>query len=544
VWADPRPRWARARVGSLSAGLLAAFCAGLCPWQGAGAQSVPVGDVREDYLRLLQILGRAEVGSLSVRPLRDVAGALEAEGPWSDRFGSPPRSDGALVVAPTDIRLRLFHNTSFPVGQNDGAVWQGTGLTSALEAGVTASWRGLSVALRPTLIHTGNASFELGTVTVPGQPVYAYPWRMIDLPQRFGPDPFWTLDPGQSEVRVHGFGATAGVSTANLWWGPARRNGIIMSNNGPGFEHAFVGTDGPLDVGVGEIELQWVWGDLDQTDWLDPTLATTDRFLTGIVAAFSPSFLPGLSLGLTRVFYAWKPDGGVPFGDYFIVFQGVRKEYFVTPQNPTGNDEHDQMLSLFGRWVIPEGGFEVYWEWARNDHSWNFRDFILEPDHSQGYTLGLQKAIELSGKILTIGGELTHLERSTTRELREVPSYYVHNVVAQGYTQRGQIIGAGVGPGGNAQHFGAELYAEWGRLGLFLQRDVRDNDSFYTWVAANNGTRWDHDISLHAGTDAVFFAGDWDWNVGLMLTRELNRYYYWRDLWNLNMTLSARWRAG
>ena len=509
------------------------------------AQTVPVGDVREEYLRVLQTLGRANVGSFSIRPLRIEAAdsALEAEGhPWADRTEAKTLEAPHLRVSPTAARLRVYTNTSFPVGQNDGAVWQGKGLTTALEAGARVLWRGLAITLQPTLLYTQNRAFELAPVTVPNQSPYAYPWRLVDLPQRFGPDPYWTLDPGQSEMRLHGFGAAVGLSTANLWWGPARLNPIVMSNNAGGFAHAFLGTDGPLGIGIGELELKWIWGDLDHTEWFDAGLADRDRFLTGIVASYSPSFLPGLSLGATRVFYAWKPEGGVPLGDYFIVFQGVRKEYFVTPTNRTGDDEHDQMLSLFGRWVVPEGGFEVYWEWARNDHSWNFRDFILEPDHSQAYTLGLQKALEWSGNILSLSAELAHLDASSTQELRETPTYYVHHVVGQGYTQNGQVIGAGVGPGGGSQQFAADLYAGWGRAGLYVRRDVRDNDSFYRWAAANGGTRWDHDIWLHAGGHGLMFVGDWEVGGGLMLTRELNRYFYWRDLWNLNVSLSARWR--
>ena len=123
--------------------------------------------------------------------------------------------------------------------------------------------------------------------------------------------------------------------------------------------------------------------------------------------------LEGLSLGLTRVFYRIVPAGGVPVGDYFSVFQGVRKKTLA------GDDDHDQILSLFGRWVLPESGFEVYFEWARDDHSWEIRDFLLEPEYSQAYTLGLQKAIELSGdRLIALRTEFTHLEMHRSALIR------------------------------------------------------------------------------------------------------------------------------
>jgi hypothetical protein len=514
----------------------------------ARAQTLDVGDFRQEYLRVLQLLGQDQPVSFTVLPMRtsDLEARLGTSGrPWSARFSGAGSEATSRALAIADSRLRLYVNSDVPMGQNDGAVWQGRGLTAALDFGARGRWRGLSVAVRPTLIYTQNADFELAPVTVSGMPEYAYPWRRIDLPQRFGPDPFWKLDPGQSEIRVRGFGAAAAFGTTNLWWGPAVRNAIVMSNNAAGFPHVSLGTDGPLDVGIGLLEAQWIWGDLEDSDWYDPARGDPDRFLTGIVLGYSPSFLRGLTVGMTRTFYAWKPAEGIPLSDYFLVFQGVRKERLATPQNPAGNDEHDQILSLFGRWVPGGSGFEAYVEWARNDHSWNFTDLLLEPEHSQAYTLGLQQALELSGnRLLVLKGEITHLERPTTIQVRISPTYYAHHIVGQGYTHGGQVLGAGIGPGGNSQHVGADLYAPWGRAGLYVQRDVRDNDAYYGWVEDTgvvDGNLYHH-VPIHLGLHGLGFAGDLTLGGGLAVTREFNRYFFGREGWNANISLTASWQ--
>jgi hypothetical protein len=518
---------------------LGALCA--LAWNAtASAQSIEVGDPFEDYARVMQILGRADAGSFTIRSLTTDGFSLDdASHPWAGRWASPAESPVTLIAP----RLRTFVNSSYPVGQNDGAIWQGKGLTTALDVGAHASWRGLSLTLHPTLIHNQNASFELGVGTMTGLPVYAYPWRVIDMPQRFGPDAFWTVDPGQSELRLDVRGATLGVSTADQWWGPAIRNPIIMSNNAPGFPHAFLGTDGQVETGIGGFEARWVWGRLTQSDWFDPAVPNTKRFVTGLVATYSPSFLAGLSVGFTRLFYGYIPDDGLPLGDYFAVLGGLRKKTLASPSNPTGDDEHDQLISLFGRWVLPESGFEVYAEWARNDHAWAFRDFILEPEHSQAYTLGLRKAYELSGaRVLALTAELTHLERSTTSEVRANPVYYAHHIVTQGYTQEGQVVGAGLGPGGGGQHVGADLYAPWGRAGVYFARQMKDNDAYYVWAIANNQTTCCHDVSINGGAHGLIFVGDFDLGVGFIATHEYHRYFYGLDLSNLNLSVSARWR--
>ncbi|HET9948654.1 MAG TPA: capsule assembly Wzi family protein [Longimicrobiales bacterium] len=516
----------------------------------AAAQSLTVGDALEDYLRLLQIGGADVPGSFTVRGVWEDGTWEEVGGgagtPWEDRLaGERARAERGAALSILDPRLGLFANTRQPTPGNDGALWQGKGLTGVLEMGAAARWGPLTLTLRPALLFNQNADVDLAPVIVSGQTEWAYPWRWIDMPQQFGPDAFWTVDPGQSELRLDLFGASAGVSTANLWWGPGIRNAIVMSNNAPGFLHAFLGTDGPLDIGIGGLEARWVWGRLELSDWYAPAATNRDRFITGIVLAYSPEFVPGLSLGLTRVFYVFSDDG-VALGDWFAVFQGVRKRTLVTPENPTGDDEHDQLLSLFGRWALRESGFEVYWEWARNDHSWDVRDFVLEPEHSQGYTLGIQKAFELRGsRLLALRFELTHLEADPTFQVRARGTFFTHHIVRPGYTQRGQVIGAAVGPGGNGQHLGADLYAPWGRARLWVQRDVTDNDAYYEWVAANGPAEgWCcHDVSFRFGLDGLWFAREaLDLGGGAVVTRQLNRWFEGPDVWNLNLSLTARWR--
>ena len=175
---------------------------------GGAAQSLDVGDSREALLRLWQLTGDAALNSFSLRPLvsrEDEAIHGAGAGPWANPFVLEPLfASSGVEITPLEARLRSFVNTGHPVGANDGVVWQGRGVTAALDLGTTLSWRGLRVTAKPTIVFAQNRVFDLATVEVAGMPECAYPWRRIDLPQRFGPESFWTLDPGQSEVRVSG----------------------------------------------------------------------------------------------------------------------------------------------------------------------------------------------------------------------------------------------------------------------------------------------------------------------------------------------------
>jgi hypothetical protein len=518
----------------------------------AVAQVVDLDDPVRAYLRLMQISGRPVVGSYTVLAVERPSEGLGVGHPWGERLSAmlvaPPGLDtdgDAPRLHAQGALFRAFVNTHHPDGQDDGAVWQGRGLTTALDVGATLRWGALTVTAQPTLTFSQNASFDLAPVQVADMPPYAYPWRRIDWPQRFGTDPHWRLDPGQSEVRVDWRGARAAFGTRNLWWGPGIRNAIVMGASAPGFPHASLGTSGPVDIGIGALEVDWIWGRLGQSDWAPPDLPTDDRFLTGIALAYDPTFLPGLTLGATRVFQRLVPPGGVDLGDYFLVFQGLLKSGLASDTSPDGTDESDQMLSLFWRWVMPESGFEAYMEWARTDHSWNLADLIQEPEHSRGYTLGLQKLVsEAADRLVVLGLEATTLESTPTFQLRPRPTFYEHSIVAQGYTHEGQLLGASVGPGGSAQAVSLDVFAPWGKWGALLRRRVHDNDAYWVWAQANGLSFDQHHVSLDVGGSVLRFMGAFEAGGGLMVTREFNRYFGYREGWNVHFDLSLRWRPG
>jgi hypothetical protein len=508
------------------------------------AQDLRVWSPEERYLRVLQISGLADAGSLTVRPVLAYSGRPVSEGhPWATRDLFPAEDTDGLSVWMADARLRTWTNTTVPRGLNDGAVWAGKGLTGAFDATAYLRWGGLSVTVNPTLIYNQNAAFDLAPPTWTAPSEYAYPWRRIDWPQRFGSDSFTTFDLGQSRIAYDLSWARASFGNESLWWGPGIESAIIMSSNAPGFLHGSLSTSRPVDIGIGTLEGQWIWGGLDQSEYFDPTLAEEGRYLTAMVLTYSPSFLSGLSLGGTRVFQQFVPDGGLPFSEYFLVFQGLFKEGQVSDNQPDGTDARDQMVSLFGRWVFPESGLEAYVEWARTDHAGNLQDLVLEPEHSRGYTLGFQKVTSLSeDRALVLRGEMTQLESAATFQLRPRPTYYEHSVVTQGYTHKGQILGAWVGPGGNAQNLGFDWYDGWGRASFQFRRQVHDNDAFWVWAPENDRSFDDHDVSLDFGVDGLLFVGDFDLSGGIVFTHEINRYFYGPRVNNWNVQLGARWR--
>ena len=237
----------------------------------------------------------------------------------------------------------------------------------------------------------------------------------------------------------------------------------------------------------------------------------------------------------------WR-KGGPALDEVMSVFIPLEKASFVTPDNPRGDDRMDQMASLFFRWAMPDSRFEVYGEWGRGDHSWNYRDLIVEPEHASGFMAGMQKVSRGSPDgFWRFAAELTVLGSARTTMLRAPASaFYVHHLIRQGYTQRGQVMGAGIGPGSSQASIGVHRFARWGMAGVRVQRTVLDNNRFY--VLEQSFRR--HEVEPALGADLLLFRGAWDIVASATLARLFNQHYIEEnDRDNVNLRLGLRYHS-
>lgn len=477
-----------------------------------------VDDEYTDFARVLAITGLAPDRDGVFRRLsgdRARTFCARADVPWLARL-RPPARFGHLSIVPATVRSEF--NSAYPRDGNNGALWAGRGLSTAVSAGVGLQWGVLSAAIQPTIAFQQNQSFQIAQTGFAGFSPYVYPFHdhEIDWPQRFGPSAYWTADPGQSYVRLDYRGFGAGISTENLWWGPARLNPIILSNTAAGFRHFFVGTNGPHATPIGRVQAELTWGELQQSRYFSLT-GSPQRMFAGLVLGWEPRWLPGLTVGAARVFMDSIPPGGLTLSELFDPYLHPRANIGVKPNNQIG--------SFFARWALPESGFEAYAEWAREDNWDSTHDLILEPDHSQGYTLGFQKVLPHGTHWLRVYGELTHLGSSATlRSGRGLVSFYIHSEIQQGYTQEGQLLGAAIGPGSNAQTVGADWFSRAGRTGFSLGRVAHDDDAYYTTFAPNYGFSG-HDVELTGTIRQLLFLGPVGLDAALSFSRRYNREF-------------------
>ena len=511
-----------------------------------GSAEIFVGSELEDYLRLLQIQGKSELYPWSIRALSprevDRLAPQDTMHPWAGHYDLQPDSGGGLRWELVRPRVQAIYNSAFPYGSNDGAIWAGRGLTTAVQGGITARYGPLSLILAPVLFRAENAGFPLMPTGAAGPLAFAdgrSPFA-IDAPQRFGEDVYARLDAGQSTLRLELPVVSFGVSTANQQWGPAGEYPIILGNNAPGFLHAFLGTSAPLDLWVGKVHGRLVWGQLEQSEYSPVSAAETRRFMSGLVGVFTPRGVPGLEIGGSRFFHSPWPEEGLGSEQVLKPLEAFFKRSLSDANDSPDpkSDVDNQLASVFFRWVMPRNGFEVYGEYGREDHNWNLRDFLLEPDHDSAYLLGLRKVWSRSpSQFWVVRGELLNSRISHLNRVRYQTPFYVHNWTRQGHTQRGQILGSPAAYGGAGSTMAFDYYHPRGRWTASWMRTVRQErgTSFGTDLIDDQGV----DV-LHAlGAEAVFFRGVFDITAGVTGAYDLNRNFA-SDVFNLNMVLGLR----
>jgi hypothetical protein len=481
--------------GGLLAGILIAAAAAqplhsqtpdaLAP-EPSAARVVMIGSAEEDRERVSQLLGqRGTAGFLARTPsLRGAAARTE---------GTPPRW---RLLLP---ELRTVWNSDIPFSLNEGALWAGRGANLMLSGGVQLELGPASLRLLPQVAHQQNRHVPL--TSPPGRhwSIFAAPWhtgeQSADLPLRFGSQPFTTFDWGQSRLSLAGRAWEAGISTENLWWGPGIRNALVMSNNAPGVPHAFVGSQAPLRTRIGSFEGRWMLGGLSPSLYFDTLQAGGRRSLSGAVVTFAPAVDRDLTLGAARTVIApldgWD-EAPARLLDVFTRSGRPRRDAAGAWQSGP-----DQLTSLFARLVLPDQGAEVYAEWARRELPTSFRDWLVAPHHSQGYTLGAQWVGPLPrAALLRVQGEVSYLEQSPTFRHRRIDSFYTSRSVAHGYTQRGQVIGAAIGPGASSQWLAVDYLAEGWHLGVGGGRIRWENDAYYRQPTGVGFLA--HDVTVHA----------------------------------------------
>ncbi len=465
-------------------------------------QSISVGTpIAEEYLRRQQLLGVYDSSiTFSQRPL-----FFEAEDSLQVQIGAAmtvyENEAWKARVSVLSPHTHVEWNSHHPQYSNNGAITPAKGFQSLTSlGGIHVKWFILSVQVKPEILLSENKAYDgfPDTLSTRLWDKRYVKWNRTDLPEQFGHGPKNNVFLGQSHAMLTYAGIGAGISTENLWWGPGKRNSLMMSNNARAFRHLTFKTMKPLWTPVGYFEWQILSGRLEQSGYnppvRDPDSPTRrlgrknpdNRYLSALHVSYSPRWIRGLTFGMSRAVQQYMEDAKEN-KDYFPVFINI----FRKNDDPTRNEAFvDQLISIYGRWLWRKENAEIYFEFGKNDAALNMRDFLLGPEHARAYIFGVSKLFELGkkGTYLEFNYEHTEMAQPVSYLVRNAFSWYFHSGVRQGYTQHGETLGAAIGPGSNLDYFSAAYINGMNRYGLRFERMAQDNDFYY--LAFDNQNDW------------------------------------------------------
>lgn len=468
--------------------------------EGILSQTLSVNDgFLNDYYRRQQLLGNIDPSiSFTNRPLySEVLGVENIYNPNNTlshtrnaKFGGKftfHKGKGKFQLLP--INLLNQYNSHHPEGINDGSMIPSRGTQLLASAGFYLEYGPLSIKFKPEFVYAQNKDFDdfpSNQTSSTGVIFPDSPYGYIDLPERYGVNAYNKFFWGQSSIRLKLGPISLGLSNENLWWGPGYRNSLLMTNSASGFMHLTINTVKPIKTILGSFEYQIIGGRLEDSGHTYG-LSSDWRYINALVFSYQPKWVPGLFLGATRSLLIYNMDMGKGIGDYLTVFIPLAKSSLGSEEEVNSN-RRNQLISIFMRWLFRESNAEIYFEYGRDDHAWDSRDFILEPSHSSGYIIGFRKLFKLQNKSdthLQLILELSNLATNQTTINRHngnsIGFWYQNTAVRHGYTHNGQLLGAGIGPGSNLQTIDISWNRSLKQIGIQVERYVHNNDFWFRY---------------------------------------------------------------
>lgn len=472
-------------------------------------------------------------------------------------------------------------NSDFAWGANNGPAWSGRGYTQSISGGFSARWLIFDVQLAPIWVNSQNRDFDTGRDVLTGdeRSRYIEAFGYFDNPARMDSSAYDRWYWGETWAKVMLGPISAGVSNQNLWWGPGRRHSLLMTNNAPGFQHATLHTNRPLNIGIGGLQFQYVAARLERSYYNEAVYLDDWRFLTALVVDFEPRFAPGLHVGLVRAFHIRASDLDSR-SDYFPLFQPFQKENLPQDTGSLGDGSlpDDQRASVYFSWHFPNSETTFYGEYGRTDHAADIRDFYLEPNHARAYMLGFHKVFRPEvvdhGSMWSLSAEIVDASNTSPSRVRLWRQgqtgadlrFYNHGSVRHGYTHRGRGLGSSVGLGSTGW-FAALQRSNAGIDMGFMGEFIRGNRVAFLSMHDNIDQQSRQELSLTAGfyLQRSFVRRTVDVKTGIYRTNIRNQFYvgfrddsdlstidgngnifepilHFRDASNVHVQVSVVWR--
>ena len=439
------------------------------------------------------------------------------------------------------FRSMASYRSAYPADRNNGVLWAGRGLSSAVSGGFRVQIGPLTLSVEPEVAWAENLEFALPDTTTPGFSRFSSPWGngRLDRYLRPGSGQSLDLDLGSSYLEVSVGPLSAGLSHEPLWWGPARRYPLLFSGTSGGFPHAYVESSRPLRSALGSFTARILWGQLGESSWYDSDPGNNEALLGAFQLGWRIDFVPGLELTYSVVRQEPLPGGTLHREQLGQLFTG----------DPDGEDPARRgtpMGTFSARFGFPQEGFEAYAEIGRGEGFLNPVLGVSDTRHSLIYTLGFARTDTTSSDgRWRVSAELVNQAMELPQPDAPTPNLMTYSPrrIGHGHTNRGQLLGTWITPGSNAQYVALDWLRPIHTVGVFAERVRRNDDTYFRMHAADYAFRG-HDLEWTLGLRGGVRLGS-NRNVGVGadvgISRRKNRDFVGLD--RVNRVFVREWNS-
>ena len=279
------------------------------------------------------------------------------------------------------VRSDFFYNDNAPNLENTSDKWIGKGFSFFSSMKLSYINKILLFSIEPFIFHNQNKGYD-------------EPWRM-DKYSRLNDNmahsdaPYRKSGFREGQIYLHYQGFGFGYSNANMWWGPGIHTSLNMTNNTTGFPHLMIGTLKEQRYKQFGFQLRYIFAEMDERNITEP-------YFTALLASMSWHSDPTITLGFSRTYLTggrrtqekisrWEAMT-IPFESLFL------SSKIIDPEDPESSlDIWDQTLVGYLLLSFPEAKLKLFIEYGRNDHAWDTRDFVRQPDHTSASVIGFRK---------------------------------------------------------------------------------------------------------------------------------------------------------
>ncbi|NHZ87030.1 MAG: hypothetical protein GWP19_14355, partial [Planctomycetia bacterium] len=171
-----------------------------------------------------------------------------------------------------------------------------------------------------------------------------------------------------------------------------------------------------------------------------------EPYYSGFIFNTTYYSIPTITIGFARAFLS----GGKNTNTNISLLEAALLPFeIVKIEKPIGNEDMlnpvDQTFAGYINFRFPESGTVLFLEWGRNEGPINIKDFILAPNHSDAFTIGVRKYGLFNNINLFAAIEYTNLARSSFWRMKETRDWLSENQFDY-YTYDGRYWGAHSGP--------------------------------------------------------------------------------------------------